>query len=140
MVSLLAGIVGIVAGVLHDTQAYSGRVLPGITIAGAKVGGLTPDQAQDVAEAAAATQLARTVTIRIHDDRFTLTYGELGLISHVSEAVRDAYDIGRREPWQQLVFTRLQLARRPMNIPIRYGWNVGAVNKILTPLAAEINT
>lgn len=140
MVSLLAGIVGIVAGVLHDTQAYSGRVLPGITIAGAKVGGLTPDQAQDVAEAAAATQLARTVTIRIHDDRFTLTYGELGLISHVSEAVRDAYDIGRGEPWQQLVFTRMQLARRPMNIPIRYGWNVGAVNKILTPLAAEINT
>ena len=138
--SLLAGIAGIVAGVLHDTQAYSGRVLPGISIAGAQVGGLTPDQAQDVAEAAAATQLSRTVTIRIQDEQFTLSYGELGLISHVSEAVRDAYEIGRSEPWQQLVFTRMQLAWSSMDIPIRYSWNVGAVNKILTPLAAEIKT
>ncbi|HET6781271.1 MAG TPA: VanW family protein, partial [bacterium] len=135
----LAGIFGLVAGVLHDTQAYSGRVLPGISIAGAKVGGLTPDQAQDVAEAAAAAQLSRTVTIRIQDERFALTYGELGLISHVGEAVRDAYGIGRDEPWQQLVFTRMQLAWHPMNVPIRYSWNRGAVNKILAPLAAEIN-
>jgi vancomycin resistance protein YoaR len=140
LLSLLAGLLGLVAGVLHDTHAYSGRVLPGISIAGAPVGGLTPDQAEDVAEGAAAAQLSRSVTIRFQDERFTLTYGELGLISHVREAIGDAYDIGRQESWLQLVFTRMQLARRPMDIPIRYGWDSGAITKVLTPLAAEIES
>lgn len=140
LLTILAGLLGLIAAVLHDTQAYSGRVLPGISIAGAPVGGLTPDQAQDVAEAAAAAALSRSVTINAQQERFTLTYGELGLISHVREAVSDAYGFSRQTPWLQLVFTRLHLAWQPMDIPIRYSWNPAAITKVLTPLAAEIES
>lgn len=140
LLMLLAAVTGTTAVVVQDLDAYAGRMLPGVTIAGIPVGGLTLEQAGRAADEIAVSRLASSVTLKIQDERLALTYAELGLIPHADEAVTDAYAIGRREPWLQAIFIRLQLARHPIDVPIRYTWNSEAVARLLAPMAVEIET
>lgn len=140
LLMLLAAVIGTMAAVARDTEAYAGRMLPGVTIGGVHVGGLTLDRARRAAEDIAASRLSQAVTLKVQDERIALTYAELGLVPHAYEAVNDAYVIGHREPWLQAIFTRLQFARHPIDIPIRYSWGPEAVMKVLAPLAVEIET
>ncbi|HVM15451.1 MAG TPA: L,D-transpeptidase family protein [Egibacteraceae bacterium] len=92
--ALTVALVG--AGVLYGTQAYAteheGRILPGVTVAGVDLGGMTADEAMAAAEGVVAPDLDRTVTLRWEDREWTATPRDLGATTDVEGVVAAALE------------------------------------------------
>jgi lipoprotein-anchoring transpeptidase ErfK/SrfK len=90
------------SGVAYATydydQDYSGKLLPGIVIAGVDVGGMTPAEAFRAVDAAGRIQLDRKITVRYKEKSWTVTPRKLGAKSNardlVDEAVAASNDTG----------------------------------------------
>ena len=82
------------SGVAYATydydQAYDGKLLPGVVIAGVDVGGMTSDEAFDAVAAAGKIQLDRNITVRYEDETWTVTPRKLGAKSNARDLVDSA--------------------------------------------------
>ena len=82
------------AGVAYATydyhREYRGRILPGATIAGVDVGGLTAAEAELLVEAALLPRLEREITLSWRDRTWNVTPRELGARALTQEAVAGA--------------------------------------------------
>ncbi|HEX2049726.1 MAG TPA: L,D-transpeptidase/peptidoglycan binding protein [Actinomycetota bacterium] len=87
---LLLGAAGAAYATYRYAEEYDGRILPGATIAGVDVGGMTPRRALRAVKAAVRPQLQRTITIRHRDREWEATAKELGARSDARAAVRAA--------------------------------------------------
>jgi lipoprotein-anchoring transpeptidase ErfK/SrfK len=85
-----------VVGTHLATKAwYSGRVLPGVVVAGHDLGGLTLPQARKVIRSVGADY---RLNINVADQRYELTASQLGVSFDVESTVQNAYRSGR-EAW-----------------------------------------
>ena len=82
------------SGVAYATydydQDYSGKLLPGIVIAGVDVGGMTPAEAFRAVDAAGRIQLDRKITVRYKEKTWTVTPRDLGAKSNARDLVDEA--------------------------------------------------
>lgn len=125
--------------VAREVTADPGLIYPGISIAGANVGGFTIQQATATARAIAGERLSRTLVLRVDGERLALPYAALGLRVHTDEAVARAYALGRTGGiWQRLI-TRMRLSLQPVDIPIRHSHTEALVSALLTDLADEVS-
>lgn len=72
------------------SRDYEGQILPGATIAGVEVGGLTATQALERVKAAVRPELHRTLTVNWKQRSWEVTPKELGARSNARRAVRAA--------------------------------------------------
>ncbi|MEA2516951.1 MAG: hypothetical protein QOG16_789 [Actinomycetota bacterium] len=93
--SLVLGLGGAAWATYDYTQDYAGRLLPGATIAGVHVGGLTPDQATAAVAAAIRPLLDRPITVSWEKETWTVTPHELGAKNDAAEAVSSAVEASR---------------------------------------------
>ncbi|HWC13456.1 MAG TPA: L,D-transpeptidase/peptidoglycan binding protein [Actinomycetota bacterium] len=87
------------------TQAHEGRLLPGATVAGVDVGGLTRQQAVDAVAAAIRPQLDRPISVGWDDRTWTVTPRELGARNDADQAVEAAFRASRETSF----FDRMQM-------------------------------
>ena len=82
------------AGVAYATydyhREYSGRILPGATVAGIDIGGLTQAEAEVVVDAALAPELDRNITLTWRDQTWDVTPRELGARARTEAVVAGA--------------------------------------------------
>jgi lipoprotein-anchoring transpeptidase ErfK/SrfK len=95
IVAIVAGVAVLAAGgaaysAYRYEQSHADRILPGVTIAGVDVGGLTKAEAITVVREAAETELQRTVELRVRHRRWEATLDELGQRSNALGAVNRA--------------------------------------------------
>lgn len=92
VLALVVSLVG--AGIAYGTHAYAaehdGRMLPGVTVAGVDLSGMTPEQAVAALEEVTAAELDRTVTLRWEGHQWTTTPRELGATTDAEGVVTDA--------------------------------------------------
>jgi lipoprotein-anchoring transpeptidase ErfK/SrfK len=111
---LLAAIVGV--GLLSAGAAYAAmryehahadRIMPGVSIEGVDVSGMTRDEAIQAVRAEAHAQLTRPLTVTVGHDHWTVspaTLGQRAAVSHaVSRAFRAGSDLGTLDrAWHRL--------------------------------------
>ncbi len=93
---LTLGLVGLV-GIGLAAQAYATRdvIVPGVSIAGVDVGGLTPDQARARLTSEVGDRLARPMQVRAGTAIVTVVPARIGIGLDVEAAVAAAYSSGR---------------------------------------------
>lgn len=111
-VTLVLALVVAVAGmgIAYGTQAYAAeheqRILPGITVAGVDLGGMTTAEALDAAEQVVAPDLDRQVTLEWEGERWTTTPRELGATTDAEGVVAAAVEASEAVTMGELVRMR----------------------------------
>jgi lipoprotein-anchoring transpeptidase ErfK/SrfK len=102
----LAG-AGIAYAGLSYSHKYEGRILPGSTIAGTSVGGLTHKQAMKKVRAIVKPALNRRIRVTWHDKKWVVTPKELGARSNARAAVRAAMTRSAKQSFSDKLQMRL---------------------------------
>ena len=109
--ALVVIVVLALAGVAYATYSYSqkyeGKILPGATIAGVDVSGMTPRRALKVVKKSIRSQLDRKITISWNRKRWTVTPRELGAQSNARAMVKDAVRASSRASFLSVAKMRL---------------------------------
>ncbi|MDR7519819.1 MAG: VanW family protein [Armatimonadota bacterium] len=136
---LLAGAVfGLSAWCVVTDWRSAGRVLPGVTVEGVGVGGLTgPEVAARVRERAAATT-ARPLWVRAGPVEARATASELGMRPAVDRTVAAAMAVGRSGALVDRLFDRTVLLRRPIEVPIQYWYDPAVARQAVERVAASV--
>lgn len=87
---IAAGLGGLAYATYDYADRYEGRILPGSTVAGVDIGGLTRPDALNRVRAVVRPQLTRQIEVRWRDRTWTVTPKELGARSDARAAVADA--------------------------------------------------
>jgi lipoprotein-anchoring transpeptidase ErfK/SrfK len=100
IVTVVAGVVVLaVGGAAYSAYRYershADRILPGVTIAGVDVGGMTRSEAVTAVREAAAITLSRPLKLRAEGHTWTVTLAELGRRSNAVGAVNRALGLSR---------------------------------------------
>ena len=92
---------GAVAGAtVSYAEAQQGRLLPGTTVGGVDVSGLTPEHALERVEAAAADELDRKVTVRWGARKWKTTPRRLGSVSNAPAVIDEIVGLQSGMTWQ----------------------------------------
>ena len=121
VVAIAVGIVlvalgGVSFAAYRYDRASSDRILPGVTVGGAEVGGLTRAEAIDVVRSAAEERLMRPLTIQAAGTSWSVTPSELGETADVEAAVDRALAQSASAGFLTRVWHRLR--DEPVNIAI----------------------
>ncbi len=100
VVAIVAGILVLAAGgaaysAYRYEQARADRILPGVTIAGIDVGGMTKAEAVDAVRSGALITLQQSIKLRASGRSWSVTLEELGQRSRAVGAVNQALAVGR---------------------------------------------
>ncbi|HEY6102820.1 MAG TPA: peptidoglycan binding domain-containing protein, partial [bacterium] len=142
LVSLLVltgAALGIGAAVGRDAAAHVGRIYPGVSIGGTPVRGLSPTEAATALRPVVERRLRSPLAVRLADREATFTYADLGLGARIGESVEAAYALGRTGPWWERARSRVTLAWRGTDIPLRFEHDTKKLHDLLTSLAAELD-
>ena len=114
------------------------RILPGVTIDGVGVGGMTRAEAIAAVRASTSRRLDAALTVEVAGRAWTATSKELGVRADVRGAVDEALGISRSMSMLTRVYHRLSddPVRRAVAVGWRYG--EGRVNAFVRDIAAEV--
>jgi len=98
-VAVVAGVALLVFGgaafaAIRYEHTHANRIMPGVTIAGVDVSGMTRADALDAVRASVSEQLSAPLTITVGNDHWTVTPETLGRRAAVTTAVRKAFAAG----------------------------------------------
>jgi hypothetical protein len=133
---LLAG--AAFAGYRYD-RATSSRILPGVSIAGVGVGGMTRAQAARALEPVARSILDRSIQVRAGARDWSVTSGGLGTKVDVAGAVDRALSIQGSMGWTSRLYHRL--LHRPVNrtIGLDVSYDSQKVWKFVHGMATDVD-
>jgi lipoprotein-anchoring transpeptidase ErfK/SrfK len=92
-VLLLLALSGVAYATYSYDRSYDGKILPGITVGGVDVGGMTRGEALDAVEAASRTQLDRAIDVSWKERHWTVTPRKLGAKSNAEQLVQTALNV-----------------------------------------------
>jgi hypothetical protein len=87
---------------LAFAEAHEDRLLPGITVAGVDIGGMTADEALETVRATTESDLDREISLSWGDKTWTTTPRDLGSRSDAEAAVAAAVDASGTATWTDL--------------------------------------
>lgn len=136
---LTGAALGIGAAVVRDAAAHVGRIYPGVSIGGTPVSGLSPTEAATALRPVVKRRLRSPLAVRLADREAMFTYADLGLGARIGESVQAAYALGRTGPWWERARSRVTLAWRGTDIPLRFEHDTKKLHDLLTSLAAQLD-
>jgi vancomycin resistance protein YoaR len=141
---VLTGVLGVAAvvggmAVLHERQA--GRILPGISIAGVEVGGMTPAEATAALGARLADLSAGSVSVRSTIGSTKIAFADVGRVPDIAAMVAEAAERGRGGTWLDETVAGIRLQLRPETVDLRLGYDhdraAAAVNAFAERMALK---
>ena len=108
--ALVLGILTI-AGVAYATydfkEEYDGKILPGASVAGVDVGGMTEAEAVKAVKKAIRPKLRKPITVKLGDEKWEVTPEELGARNNAKKAIKAALRVSEEASWTDLASMRL---------------------------------
>lgn len=119
-------------------QGAADRLLPGITISGVDVGGMTRAQAVEAVRQAADGRLDRQIEITVADRAWHVTPAELGTRAKVKAAVGHALSVSEQFGWPARVVRRL--LDRPVNrsFDLQYRYKDNPIGRFVDTIAETV--
>jgi vancomycin resistance protein YoaR len=136
---LMGAALGIGAAVVRDAAAYAGRIYPRVTIEGIPVSGLSMEEAAATLRPLVERRLRSPLVVRLADREVTFTHADLGVADRSGESVEAAFALGRRGPWWQRARSRIALARRGVDLQLRFEHDRKRLRRLLAGLASELD-
>jgi vancomycin resistance protein YoaR len=101
----------------------NGRVIPGVSVAGIKIGGLEFGKAYHLLSASFLTGQQKKVTLNYKKRTFDVILGTIGIQPDSLETVRRAYALGRSGPLWRCCSTMVKVSRRGVDLPVQFSHN-----------------
>jgi vancomycin resistance protein YoaR len=119
VVSTLLGIAAVAGGIAAYHGSLVGRIMPGVSVAGVSIGGLSPDEAR-----AALTEQLRAlseggVTVRSSIGSTTIKFADVGRAADIDAMVVDAATLGHGGTWLDETIAGLRLRLDPKDVPLK---------------------
>ena len=132
---LVAG--GVAFAAYRYDRANHDRIMPGVTVAGVDVGGLTRDAAIAAVRQQVAHQLDAPISITVGDRTWTTSASALGERLNVGGAVDRAESLSNRMGWVNRAWHRVR--HTPVNVAFAVGSRASpdAVGKLVAGIAAS---
>ena len=99
-------------------HAHADRIMPGVSIEGVDVSGMTRDEAIQAVRAAAHSELSRPLTVTVGRDHWTVSPATLGQRAAVSHAVSRAFHAGQDLGTLDRAWHRLRDESLDVHIPL----------------------
>ena len=135
---LLLSIGGVSFAAYRYDQATADRILPGVTIAGVDVGGLTRSQAIAAVQAKADQRLSAALTISAAGRTWTVTPKELGQAANVDTAVDEALQASASLSMFSRVWHRVRHESVGVSLDLTYGSGGSAVGSLVSAIAKQV--
>jgi lipoprotein-anchoring transpeptidase ErfK/SrfK len=121
----------------YDRSAAD-EILPGVSVAGVEVGGMTREQAVHAVEAEADTRLQSSMTVEAAGTTWTVTPASLGMTADVEGAVDQAFALADRLSFFSRVYHRL--AEKPVahDFELAYAEDPAAVDAFVQQAFAAV--
>ena len=143
----IVGVVGLVAltllggGTAYAAYRYdhaaSSRLLPGVSIDGVDVGGMTRDEAIRVVTERADTSLRAGLEVRAADSAWTVTPEGLGTHAEIERAVDEAFSVTDTMSFFSRIYHRLSDDPVAASIELRYTYDRGAIEAFVSRASEE---
>jgi lipoprotein-anchoring transpeptidase ErfK/SrfK len=139
-----AGLVLLLAGAAFAGYRYergnSGRLLPGVRIAGIDVGGMTRAEAERALAANVEAITGRVLEIKAGTRVWAETAGGLGTLVDVKGALDGAFDVSGSYGWASRLYHRV--LHRPVraSIALAVSYDPAPVDRLVTSIAGQIRS
>jgi lipoprotein-anchoring transpeptidase ErfK/SrfK len=128
---------GVYAAYRYDASTQN-RILPGVTIAGVDVGGMTRKQAIAAVKPMTADTLEHQVTVEAGGQAWHITPDELGTKSNFREVVDQALAVNEEFTWMERSFRRLLDRPVDRSYEISYSYNDGRIQRFVQTVAEQV--
>jgi lipoprotein-anchoring transpeptidase ErfK/SrfK len=144
-VAVVAGVLGLgVAGVAYATFDYSnnyeGKFLPGTSVGGVEVAGMTPEEALRAVKRQIRPQLDRTITISFKDKSWTTSPRELGARGDAVRAVTEAMAVSEDASFMDRVEMRFLDDSLDFEREVAITYPGEGAKDLVAKLARKLNT
>ena len=130
---------GVAYGAYRYEMTHADRILPGVRIDGVDVGGMTGKEAQAAVAAEAQQTLADPLVITVGAHRWSQSQANLGRTPRVHAAVERALAAGDAMGTFDRFWHRFRHAPVNIDIPLRYGVDGTAVNRLARTIAGTVS-
>lgn len=137
-----------VLGLLGSGTAYAAyrydrsvadRVLPGISVAGVAVGGMTREEAVQAVRGQADLRLETSVTVGAGDQTWVVSPAELGMSADVEGAVDRAFDIADDMSFLSRVYHRIADEPVEQGFKLGFAYDEAAVEAFVAQASAQVS-
>lgn len=118
-------------------RAASTRVLPGVSIDGVDIGGMTRDEAIRAVTEKADASLGASLAIKAAGSTWTVTPEGLGTHAGIERAVDRAFSVADSMSFFSRVYHRLSDDPVPTSIELRYAYDHGAIEAFVQQASEE---
>ncbi len=120
-------------------QRRAGRILPGVTIAGIDVGGMTRAEAARAVRVAAGDTLDSELAVYVGDDRWIAKRSDLGRRADVGRAVRQAMAVGASMSTFERFWHRFRDEPVNRTIDLEYRTAGGGIEDLVARIAKDVH-
>jgi len=139
---VLLVLVLLMSGMGYATYRYeasnSGRILPGVSIDGLAVGGLTRAEAVRLVSSGVDATLARQVTIDAAGHSSTASLADLGLHADVAGTVDRALAVSQSYSWMSRAYHRLRDRPVSKSFSVPFTLSAGPIEALVGQVAKEV--
>jgi lipoprotein-anchoring transpeptidase ErfK/SrfK len=119
-------------------RAHADRIMPGVTIDGVDVSGMTRGEALAAVRAVAARTLSRSLTITVGDEHWNVTEATLGRRAAVAAAVDDALSAGSNLGTFERAWHRVRNESIDQDIALAFDTRGDGIQQLVASIARKV--
>jgi vancomycin resistance protein YoaR len=119
VVATLLGVALVAGGLAAYHESLVARIMPGVSVAGVTVGGMSPDEARAALSEQFRGLSEGGVTLRSPIGSTTIAFADVGRAADVDAMVADAFARGRGGSWLDETIAGLRLRMEPETVGLR---------------------
>ena len=135
---VLLALGGVAFAAYHYDQASADRILPGVTVAGVDVGGMTRAEARSAVGMTISAQLETPIALHVGNRSWTVTPSELGQTADVDTAVDDALQRSASVGFLTRVWHRMRHEPVDISVGLEFTMTGTAVSDLVSSIAGQV--
>jgi lipoprotein-anchoring transpeptidase ErfK/SrfK len=136
---LTAVLVTLFMVLLVQDVALSGKIFPGVTVAGNAVNGMSRDQAKAAVTNTVVAKISEPLVLNYRDQKYKLDLAKIGLAVDVDKMVDEAFKQGKQQLFLERMWRRF--LNKPLNveIPVILKYDQAQLNDFLGNIADDLD-
>lgn len=139
-VTFLVAASGVATAAIRYDVKHAQTVLPGVTVGGVAVGGLSYPDARATLRSSIEGPLDAPITISVGPDTYTVTARKLGMKTDLESKYGDLVDLNSSTPMMQRVWHRLAGSAVRRDLPVSRSVDRAKVESFVDELAKAVDT